>query len=80
VGTKQNVETRNLYKKVFSPWELTFMTIDKHGGHHILKTIKPYKEWCRTKMKYEIWIHPQELTTKVNLKCMEFFVTNLLIS
>ncbi len=39
MGTKQNVETTNLHKKVFSPWDqLKFMTIDKPSAHQILKT------------------------------------------
>ncbi len=55
MGTKQNVETTNFLKFCFSPSEqLTFITIDKPGGHQILRIRKPYKEWCRTKTLHNI--------------------------
>jgi len=42
MGTKQSVETTNLYKKNFSPWEqLTFMTINKPSGHQNVRIRRP---------------------------------------
>jgi hypothetical protein len=42
--TRQSVEMTNFHKNNFSPWEqLTYMTINKHGGCHNLKTWRPWK-------------------------------------
>jgi hypothetical protein len=42
MGTEQSVQMTNLHKKFFSPWkQLTFMIINKHGGHQNLRTRRP---------------------------------------
>jgi hypothetical protein len=45
MGIKQSAKTANLHKNKFSLLEqLTYMTIDKLGGHQNLKTKIPLKQ------------------------------------
>jgi hypothetical protein len=45
VGIKQSAETTNLHKNKFSLLkQLTYMTIDKLGGHQNLRTKIPLKQ------------------------------------